>query len=339
MTQNHLLHPALSAHEAAAAIEWLSHKGNHFLTCDEPGYPYLLRETADPPPFLFVTGSLSLLNKPMVALVGSRNATRQGCLDAEAFAQALSEAGVTVVSGLAAGVDGAAHHGALGGAGSTIAVLGTGMDRVYPSGHRELAHTIARKGTLVSEFPLGMGPQKWHFPKRNRIIAGLSLGCLVVEASLSSGSLITARLALEAGREVFAIPGSIHSPFSKGCHQLIKEGAKLVETVQDILDELPFNALKAPHLEGAQTPSPTPALAGATGLLWAELGQCSLSPNELSLRLGLTIGQVSLMLTSLELAGQVAAVPGGRYQRLDSGRGRPHPAPGGQSLKEGGIDG
>ncbi len=339
MTQNHPLHPALSDNEASAAMEWLSHTGNHFLTCHEPCYPSLLRETADPPPFLFVTGCLSLLNKPIVALVGSRNATRQGCLDAEAFAQALSEAGVTVVSGLAVGVDGAAHQGALGGTGGTIAVLGTGVDRVYPSGHRELAHTIARKGALISEFPLGMGPQKWHFPKRNRIIAGLSLGCLVVEASLSSGSLITARLALEAGREVFAIPGSIHSPFSKGCHQLIKEGAKLVETVQDILDELPFNALKVQALGSFESVRPIPVPADITGLLWAELGQCNLSPNELSLRLGLTIGQVSLMLTSLELAGQVAAVPGGRYQRLDSGRGRPHPAPGWQSLKEGGIDG
>ena len=190
MTQNHPLHPALSDNEASAAMEWLSHTGNHFLTCHEPCYPSLLRETADPPPFLFVTGCLSLLNKPIVALVGSRNATRQGCLDAEAFAQALSEAGVTVVSGLAVGVDGAAHQGALGGTGGTIAVLGTGVDRVYPSGHRELAHTIARKGALISEFPLGMGPQKWHFPKRNRIIAGLSLGCLVVEASLSSIMLV-----------------------------------------------------------------------------------------------------------------------------------------------------
>jgi DNA processing protein len=176
MTQNRPLHPTLSPADAAASAKWLGHAGNHFLTPECPDYPLLLKELIDPPPFLFVTGNLSLLNRPMVALVGSRNATRQGCLDAEAFTHALSEAGVTVVSGLAVGVDEAAHRGALDGLGGTIAVLGTGMDRVYPSQHRELAHSIARMGTLVSEFPLGMAPQKWHFPKRNRIIAGLYIG-------------------------------------------------------------------------------------------------------------------------------------------------------------------
>lgn len=333
------LHPALSLEQTAVATNWLAHAGNHFLTLEHPDYPLLLQELADPPPFLFVTGNPKGLNRPMVALVGSRNATRQGCLDAEAFANALSQAGVTVVSGLADGVDGAAHWGALQGPGGTVAVLGTGIDRVYPAHHRELAHRIARTGALVSEFPLGAPPQKWHFPKRNRIIAGLSLGCLVVEGSLSSGSLITARWALEAGREVFAIPGSIHSPFTKGCHQLIKDGAKLTETVRDILEELRLAGPEAPTLLSCETHANKPPSTDEGGLLWYELGQCNLSPDELSLRTGLTTGQVSLMLTSLELAGRVAALPGGRYQRLDSGRGWPHPASGWKSLKKGGING
>ncbi len=307
----------LSPEQVETTRQWLTHPGNHVLTQDDPDFPSLLREVHSPPNLLFVKGNPALLSRPMVAMVGSRSATRQGCIDAEAFALALSQMGITVVSGLATGIDAAAHRGALRGIGSTVAVIGTGADRIYPAMHRALAHEIANHGAIVSEFPLGTTAQKWHFPKRNRIIAGLSTGCLVVEASLTSGAILTAQYALEQGREVFAIPGSIHSPLSKGCHRLIREGAKLVETAQDILEELQF-PLSIPALTGATDPPPESTLAfPESRLLLNELTSTALTIDELCERTGLTAGQVSLMLTSLELGGHVAPLPGGRYQRLN----------------------
>lgn len=309
----------LTSGQAAETRDWLVHPENHFVLHDEQAYPALLKELSDRPDYLFVKGNPALLSRPMLAIVGSRNATRQGCLDAEAFAEALSHAGITIVSGLAEGIDAAAHRGALRGKGSTIAVIGTGADRVYPARNKNLAQDIAAQGAIISEFALGTPAQKWQFPKRNRIIAGISMGCLVVEASLTSGSIITARLGLEEGREIFAIPGSIHSPFSKGCHRLIRDGAKLVETARDILEELRY---QTPDL-APDTPEPPAVIAELpenSQSVLHELIQGPLSLDQICHRTGLTTGQVSLMLTSLELFGQIAVLPGGRYQRLDFGR-------------------
>ncbi|HEU4708536.1 MAG TPA: DNA-processing protein DprA, partial [Methylophilaceae bacterium] len=220
------------------ALAWLKQTGNHVITLADEVYPRTLLEIPDPPPLLYAKGNPHLLDARCLAVVGSRNASPQGEKNAEDFAAALSESGFCIVSGMALGIDGAAHRGALRGSGATIAVVGTGLDIVYPSRHRELAHQIAQRGLIISEFGLGTPSRAQNFPRRNRIISGLSRGCLVVEANVRSGSLITARLAAEQGREVFAIPGSIHSPLAKGCHQLIKQGAKLVDNIQDIVDEL-----------------------------------------------------------------------------------------------------
>lgn len=217
---------------------WLEDARNHIVTLADKDYPQALLNIPDPPLLLYVKGRLDLLNQPSIGVIGSRNATAQGKQNAEAFSRAMSDAGLCVVSGLAHGIDAAAHRGALAGKGSSIGVVGTGLDKVYPAANRELAHAMAAQGALISEFPLGTPPLAANFPRRNRIISGLALGCLIVEAGLQSGSLITARLALEQGREVFAIPGSIHSPQSRGCHALIKQGAKLVETALDVLDEI-----------------------------------------------------------------------------------------------------
>ena len=219
-------------------LTWLAQANNHLVTLADADYPKALLEIADPPPLLYAKGNLALLNKLSIAIVGSRNASVQGEKNAEAFAQGLAEHGLCIVSGLALGIDGAAHRGALKAKGDTIAVVGTGLDMVYPAQHRDLAHQIASSGLIISEFPLGTLSKPQNFPRRNRLISGLSLGCLVVEANLKSGSQITARLSAEQGREVFAIPGSIHSPLAKGCHQLIKQGAKLVDCLQDIVEEL-----------------------------------------------------------------------------------------------------
>ena len=219
-------------------LNWLAKANNHIVTLADPDYPKALLEIADPPPLLYAKGNIALLNKLSIAIVGSRNASVQGEKNAEAFAQGLAEHGLCIVSGLALGIDGAAHRGALKAKGDTIAVVGTGLDMVYPAQHRDLAHQIASSGLIISEFPLGTLSKPQNFPRRNRLISGLSLGCLVVEANLKSGSQITARLSAEQGREVFAIPGSIHSPLAKGCHQLIKQGAKLVDSLQDIVEEL-----------------------------------------------------------------------------------------------------
>ncbi|MDR3221213.1 MAG: DNA-processing protein DprA, partial [Candidatus Accumulibacter sp.] len=226
----------------AAAAAWAQKSGQHIVTLADSAYPRALLEIPDPPTLLYVLGRVELLNQPVLSIVGSRNPTPQGVLNAEQFARALSEAGLTIASGMALGIDAAAHRGALAAQGDTIAFVGTGIDRVYPARNRELAHEIGAKGVIVSEFPIGTPVVASNFPRRNRLISGIARGVLIVEAAVESGSLITARLAAEQGREVFAIPGSIHSPQARGCHRLIKEGAKLVETAQDILEELRWAA-------------------------------------------------------------------------------------------------
>jgi DNA processing protein len=287
------------------------------LSLADPRYPALLLEAADPPLLLFAQGRLDLLGRPAVAVVGSRSPTAQGHDNAYAFAKALSEAGVTVVSGLAQGVDGAAHEGALDGvgvdaaqAGSSIAVVGTGLDRVYPRAHLALAHRLGSRGLLLSEFVLGTPPLPSNFPKRNRIVAGLSLGTLVVEAAVQSGSLITARLALEMGREVLAIPGSIHAPQSRGCHALIKQGAKLVETAQDVLDEL--------RLSGRQAPAAVLVDEDESDPILAAMGYDPVSQEALSARTGWGPADLGARLLELELMGQVARLPGQLFQRVAS---------------------
>lgn len=248
----------------AQTVAWVQQAGNYVVTLADAGYPARLLELPDPPALLYVKGRLELLAQPGLGMVGARNATVQGLRDASAFACALAEAGLVITSGLALGIDTAAHEGALQAAGGgTIAVIGTGADIVYPARNRALAHRIAENGVIVSEFTLGQSAVAHHFPRRNRIIAGLSLGVLVVEAALQSGSLITARLAGEYGREVFAMPGSIHSPQAKGCHQLIRQGAKLVESAQDILEEL---RLPMPPPQFSSVPSSLPSSVAASTL-------------------------------------------------------------------------
>jgi DNA processing protein len=294
----------------AAAQSWLAQPDNHFIPRTDPGYPPQLLELPDAPAWLYVKGDPAWLARPMLAIVGSRHATQQGLRDATAFAQALSEAGLTVVSGLALGVDAAAHEGGLAGIGSSVAVVGTGLDRVYPARNRDLAHRLAAQGAIVSEFPLGTPPKTGHFPRRNRLISGLSVGVLVVEAALESGSLITARLAAEQGREVFALPGSIHSSLSKGCHRLIKQGAKLVESASDILEEL------GGRLSMHALPQAQPLAEVSDDPLLDALATTPLALDQLAERLGLTVDALSVRLLSAEMAGTVARLPGGLYQRI-----------------------
>lgn len=289
------------------------------LTLGDPGYPASLLETADPPLMLYLLGAPAFELAQLdcsIAMVGSRNPTAQGAGNARAFARAFGEAGIPVVSGLALGIDGAAHEGALEAGGperlATVAVVGTGLDRVFPARHRALAHRIAARGLVVSEYPLGTPPLNQNFPKRNRIIAGLTRGTLVVEAALRSGSLITARLAVEQGREVFAIPGSIHSPQSRGCHALIRQGAKLVESVGDVLEEL--------RLADAPRPSMPEALDEATETaLLRELGFDPVSLDALCARTGFNPAMLQAQLLELELAGRIARLPGGLFQRIGLG--------------------
>jgi DNA processing protein len=307
----------LVGQDVAAAIEtaldWAALPGNRLLTLADADYPQSLLTAADPPLLLYAKGNTALLNRPMLAMVGSRNATEQGERNAEAFAQALGGAGLSIVSGLALGIDAAAHRGALATAASTVAVIGTGADRLYPARNESLARAIVDKGVVLSEFPLGTPALASNFPRRNRIIAGLGLGCLVVEAAQRSGSLITARLAAESGREVFAIPGSIHSPLSRGCHQLIRQGAKLVESAQDILEELRWESTP----QSAVAPAPTFANADdAVEQVLTCLGDSPCALDTLSLRSGLTPADLLAMLLPMELAGRVAQLPGGLYQRL-----------------------
>ncbi len=309
-------------------LEWLQGTEDgatrRILTLGDPGYPGSLLEMADPPLMLYLLGApafdLAQLGHS-IAMVGSRNPTPQGASNARAFGRAFGEAGIPVVSGLALGVDGAAHEGALDAPGdpgrpATVAVVGTGLDRVYPARHRDLAHRIAARGLIVSEFPLGTPPLNQNFPKRNRIIAGLTRGTLVVEAALQSGSLITARLATEQGKEVFAIPGSIHSPQSRGCHALIRQGAKLVETVQDVLEELRLDGVT---VSAAATSQSEDADATPEHALLRDMGYDPVSLDALCARTGFSAAELQAQLLELELAGSVARLPGGLFQRVEQG--------------------
>ena len=305
------------AQSVAQTLQWLADDPRRsVVTLADELYPKALLEIADPPPLLYLQGRAELLAQEAIAIVGSRNATAQGESNAAAFAKALSDAGLCVVSGLALGIDAAAHRGGLAGASSTIAVLATGIDLVYPSRNAELAQDIGQRGLLLSELPLGSAAARHNFPRRNRLISGLSRGCLVIEAAIASGSLITARAAAEQGREVFAIPGSIHSPLSKGSHALIKSGAKLVESAEDVLSEL-RGFRSAPAASGPRTAPPE----GASGLL-AHMGHDPVDVDSLCGRAGLSPEQVAAELLRLELDGRIAALPGGLYQRLDGGTGR-----------------
>lgn len=305
-------------------LRWLDEPSHHLVTLADATYPPRLFEIADPPPLLYVRGDPAWLQRTMIAIVGSRNATAPGKRTAEEFSRSLCEAGCTVISGLALGIDTAAHRGALQRAtasASTVAVLGTGADRVYPRANADLFDAVAAHGAIISEFPLGTEPLSGHFPRRNRLISGLSQGVLVVEAAMSSGSLITARMAAEQGREVFAIPGSIHSPVSRGCHALIKQGAKLVESAGDVIEEMTTFA-KATR----RTDSVDPATDRTgeedvhNGLLDSKellqhMGYDPVDMDSLAAFSGLTPAEVSAMLLTLELEGRVASLPGGLYQR------------------------
>lgn len=290
---------------ARLALEWLQVPGQQLVMWDEPGYPALLAELSDAPPLLFVAGDPTLLERPQLAMVGSRRASRPGLDTAHSFARSLARGGFVVTSGLALGIDGAAHQGALDADGHTVAVLGTGLQCLYPARHKRLARDIVeRGGALVSELPLDSPPQAANFPRRNRIISGLSLGVLVVEASPSSGSLITARLAAEQGREVYAIPGSIHHPGAKGCHQLIRDGATLVESIEHILEAL-RGWQQVPFAEPASTASP-----GAAHPLLALLYAAPHSSEALAHAAGWPLPEVLAALTELELDGLVACEAG-----------------------------
>ena len=297
-------------------LTWFSEPNRYIVTLNDSRYPELLKQISDPPSILFVQGDVSLLSQWQIAMVGSRNPSASGRDTAYEFSRYMAQGGLTITSGLAMGIDAAAHQGALATQGKTVAVVGTGLDRVYPAKHRELAHDIALTGVLVSEFSLGTAPRAENFPRRNRIISGLSLGTLVVEAAVRSGSLITARMALEQGREVFAIPGSIHNPLARGCHQLIREGAKLVEKADDILEEL--GALAGFQLDSELTEE-LPELAQDEDsdyqILFEHLGYDPIQIDSLIERCGLTADIVSSMLLLLELQGQIESLPGGRYVR------------------------
>lgn len=297
--------------QAVRDCDWLAAAGARLLHLGHPDYPPLLREIPDPPAWLYVMGDVALLSRPQLAMVGSRRPSRQGLDDARAFAGALGGAGFVITSGMAYGIDAAAHTAALAADGSTIAVLGTGLDRVYPRRHADLARTIAAHGALVSEQPLGAPPLAGHFPRRNRIISGLSLGVLVVEAAMQSGSLVTARLALEQNREVYALPGSIHNPASRGCNALIRQGATLVQTVADICDELA--GWRQPVV-----PSDLPALVGegtAEAVVLEALGYEPMTLELIVERAGLGVAGVMAALAELELIGSVAADDAGWSRR------------------------
>lgn len=298
--------PELASRLQAVHAWWSGGEHRHILSIGDSAFPSVLLQTADPPLLLYLQGDATWLNRRSLAIVGSRNATAQGVDNARSFAAHLSQQGWTIVSGLAFGIDGAAHEGGLSGPGSTVAVVGTGLDRVYPARHRGLAHRIAAAGALVSEFAPGTPPIASNFPMRNRIIAGLSRGTLVVEAALLSGSLITARLAAEAGREVFAVPGSIHAPLARGCHALIRQGAKLVESAADILEELQPGSLRVSSDVATETPA-DPVLDA--------LGHDPVTLDALCARTGWSAQELSARLLELELDDRVARLPGGLYQR------------------------
>jgi DNA processing protein len=296
-------------------LAWLQAPSHHVLALGDASYPQALANIPDPPLLLYIKGRIDLLARPALAIVGSRNATVQGKANAAAFATALSEAGVCVVSGLALGIDAAAHEGALRGAGSTIAVVGTGADLFYPARNRALAEHIGNEGCIVSEYALGTPPTSGNFPRRNRIISGLSSGVLVIEAAAQSGSLITARVAAEQGREVFALPGSIHAPLAKGCHRLIRDGARLVETVDEVLEAMQVSPLAMPTTSNKAAANGLPTETDCTDLL-AQLGHEPLDVDELLERLDTDIGQLSMGLLALEMAGMIERLPGGKVQRI-----------------------
>ena len=297
---------------------WLQETGHHLIERGNEDYPELLDQIPGPPAQLFINGDPGILHMPAIAIVGSRNPTEGGRRNAFEFARHLGSLGFCIVSGLAQGIDTAAHRGALAAGAATVAFLGHGIDRIYPAANRALAHEIARSGALVSEFPLGTPPQRELFPQRNRLISGISLGTVVVEAARRSGSLITARLASEQGREVFALPGSIHNPLARGCHKLIRQGAKLVETADDIVAEL---APLAGHVlqNALESISNKPGTANSDSDYLALRKHLSFDPtgiDELAENSGLTIDQVSSMLLILELEGEVESQSGGRYSLL-----------------------
>ncbi|MBB5389911.1 MULTISPECIES: DNA-processing protein DprA [unclassified Herbaspirillum] len=311
-----------------ATLAWAEAPGNAIVTLADAHYPRALLNIPDPPLLLYVRGNIALLEANALAVVGSRNATAQGLAHAERFSEQLSHAGLAIVSGLALGIDAAAHVGGLRGPGSTVAVIGTGIDIDYPPRNRALAQRIAQEGCIVSEYPLGMPPLAANFPRRNRLISGLARAVLVVEAAAQSGSLITARMAAEQGRDVFAIPGSIHSPLAKGCHQLIRQGAKLIETTQDILEEMPplFAAkgnasLASPDWQRSQ-PAGAEGVGGAgnddaaTALVMQAMGHDPVGTDTLGARCKLDAAQLSAILLALELAGRIEVLPGARYRRL-----------------------
>ncbi len=319
-----------NAAELNADLAWLAQPGRALVSVHDPAYPRQLYATGCAPVALFVHGDVRLLSEPQLAIVGTRNPTPTGLRIAEDFARELTQSGLVITSGLALGIDAAAHEGSLNTPGSTIAVLGTGLDRIYPARHRDLAHRVVERGALVSEFPLGIPVRAAHFPQRNRLISGLTLGTLVIEAARQSGSLITARLATEQGREVFAVPGSIRNPAAQGCHWLIRQGAKLVENVNDIMEELTpqlrrfVDAAPAPDRQPDITASVpvSPQTADRHSILNAEqkallayLDDEPIAVDSLVERTGLTVDVVSSMLLILELHGCIQVVPGGRYRR------------------------
>lgn len=301
------LHSAEADASVRTGLAWLAADDAHLIAITDPEYPVALQQCTGAPPWLYIKGDPTPLTRPLLAIVGSRNASVQGQRDADAFAETLAAAGLTIVSGLAEGIDTAAHRGGLRGNGSGVAIVGTGLDRVYPAKNKALAHQLAERGAIVSEFPIGTPPRPGHFPRRNRIISGLTLGVLVIEAAMESGSLITARLAGEQGREVFALPGSIHNPLARGCHRLIRDGAKLVESAHDILEELRF--ILPPSLATDPTPAPDSPLM-------ALLTSGAMSFDTLLAQSGLTVDTLSAMLLTHELEGRIARLPGDVFQRL-----------------------
>lgn len=306
--------------KADEILAWAQDEHHHILTCIDPNYPNLLQELTDKPPILYLSGDADLLNTPQIAIVGSRTATPSGIQIAQHFASHLAKSGITITSGMALGIDTASHQGALNAQGKTIAVTGTGLDRIYPSKNKKIAYEIYERGLLVSELALGTNPSKGNFPKRNRIISGLSLGTLIVEATEKSGSLITAYNAIEQGREVFAIPGSIHNPHAKGCHQLIKNGAKLVDQASDIIEEL-SSLLGFIADNDNQTDSIAineEKLDGEYLLLLEKMGYEPISIDEIVYTSGLTIDKVSSMLLILELKDHINTAPGGLYVRTST---------------------
>ncbi len=297
------------------ALKWLDHDSHHLIAFGHDSYPELLTQIPGRPLLLYVNGDVDALHLPSLAIIGSRNPTQGGLRNSVEFARYLARQGFLIVSGLAEGIDTAAHRGALDVDGKTVAFLGSGIDRVYPGANRDLAHAICERGALVSEYPLGARPLRWHFPERNRLISGLCLGTLVVEAARRSGSLITARLAAEQGREVFALPGSIHNPLARGCHELIRQGAKLVETAGDIMNEL---APLTRHMlqnatESTRSETSVQNIDDDYDELLAMLSHDPITIDELESQSGLTIDQLSSMLLILELHGEVESLSGGRY--------------------------